>query len=167
MEKLKALFLVATLKHSKERSHTHPLSEFLAKHLTNFQTDSEVIRLIEYNIDPGVFTTVNADDWPMIFKKIIASDIVIFATPVWWGIQSSLMQRVIERLDEVHDDIMKEGKSKLANKVAGIIVTGDSDGAEHIIGNLANFFVAIGLVNPPFGNLTVLALLFTFSIYYS
>jgi hypothetical protein len=51
--------------------------------------------------------------------------------------------------------------------VAGIIVTGDSDGAEHIIGNLANFFVAIGLVNPPFGNLTVLALLFTFSIYYS
>ncbi|MDP9210522.1 MAG: NAD(P)H-dependent oxidoreductase, partial [Thermoproteota archaeon] len=89
--KLKALFFVATLKHSKERSHTHLLSEFLAKHLTNFQTDSEVIRLIEYNIDPGVFTTVNADDWPMIFKKIIASDIVIFATPVWWGIQSSLM----------------------------------------------------------------------------
>jgi multimeric flavodoxin WrbA len=82
----------------------------------------------------------------MIFKKIIASDIVIFATPVWWGIQSSLMQRVIERLDEVHDDIMKEGKSKLANKVAGIIVTGDSDGAEHIIGNLANFFIFILLL---------------------
>lgn len=156
MEKLKALFLVATLKQSKDQSHTHLLSDFLAQHFENFQVDSEFIRLIDYNIEPGVYTIVNADDWPMIFKKIMASDIIIFATPVWWGTQSSLMQRVIERLDEVHDDIMKAGKSKLANKVAGIIVTGDSDGAEHIIGNLTNFFVAIGLINPPFGNLTVL-----------
>ncbi len=66
------------------------------------------------------------------------------------------MQRVIERLDEIHDEIMKSGKSKMTNKVAGIIVTGDSDGAEHIIGNLTNFFIALGFTVPPFGTLTVL-----------
>jgi multimeric flavodoxin WrbA len=92
----------------------------------------------------------------MIFEKILASDIVIFATPVWWGNQSSLIQRVIERLDEIHDEIMKSGKSKMINKVAGIVVTGDSDGAEHIIGNLTNFFNALGFTMPPFGTLTVL-----------
>jgi hypothetical protein len=54
------------------------------------------------------------------------------------------IQRVIERLDEIHDEIMKRGKSKMINKVAGIIVTGDSDGAEHIIDNLTNFFIALG-----------------------
>jgi len=43
----------------------------------------------------------------------------------------------------------------LTNKVAGIIVTGDSDGAEHIIGNLTNFFIALGLTIPSFGTLTV------------
>ena len=75
----------------------------------------------------------------------MAADIVIFATPVWWGIQSSFIQRVIERLDEVHDEIMDTGKSKLTNKVTGIIVTGDSDGAEHIISNLANFFPLLAL----------------------
>jgi multimeric flavodoxin WrbA len=91
------------------------------------------------------------DDWSMIFEKILASDIVIFATPVWWGNQSSLIQRVIERLDEIHDEIMKSGKSKMINKVAGIVVTGDSDGAEHIIGNLTNFFIALGFTVPPFG----------------
>jgi multimeric flavodoxin WrbA len=53
----------------------------------------------------------------------MVTDIVVFATPVWWGIQSSLTQRVIERLDEIHDEIMENGKSKLTNKVAGIIVT--------------------------------------------
>jgi multimeric flavodoxin WrbA len=87
----------------------------------------------------------------------MAADTIIFATPVWWGgIQSSLIQRVIERLDEIHDETMEIGKSKLTNKVAGIIVTGDSDGTEHIIGNLANFFSVLGLTLPPFGTLTVL-----------
>lgn len=41
---------------------------------------------------------------------------------------------------------MKSGKSRMINKVAGIVVTGDSDDAEHIIGNLANFFIALGLL---------------------
>jgi hypothetical protein len=72
------------------------------------------------------------------------------------GIQSYEIQKVIERLDELHDEIMDNGKSKLLNKVAGIIVTGDSDGAEHIIGNLTNFFIALRFTTPPFGTLTVL-----------
>jgi multimeric flavodoxin WrbA len=96
------------------------------------------------------------DDWAAIFEKILAADIIIFATPVWWGVQSSLIQRVIERLDEIHDQFMESGRSSLTNKLVGIVVTGDSDGAEHIIGNLANFFVALGLTFPPFGSLTVL-----------
>ena len=40
--------------------------------------------------------------------------------------------------------------------VAGIVVSGDSDGAQHIIGNLANFFAALGFTFPPFGSLTLL-----------
>jgi multimeric flavodoxin WrbA len=49
------------------------------------------------------------------------ADLVIFATPIWWGGQSSLVQRVIERLDEIHDEIMESGKSRLTIKVAGIV----------------------------------------------
>ena len=49
---------------------------------------------------------------------------------------------------------MESGRSSLTNKLAGIVVTGDSDGAEHIIGNLANFFSALGVTFPPFGSLT-------------
>jgi multimeric flavodoxin WrbA len=115
------------------------------------------VPLADYNIIlPGVYTNVDNDDWPMTFEKILASDIIIFATPVWWGNQSSLIQRVIERLDEIHDEIMKSGKSKMINKVAGIVTTGDSDGAEHIIGDLTNFFIALGFTVPPFGTLKVL-----------
>lgn len=161
MARLKALFLVGTLKSGSDankNSNTYALSEFLAKHLEINEVQSEFVALADHNIPPGVYTNVDNDDddWPIIFEKILASDIVIFATPVWWGNQSSLIQRVIERLDEIHDEIMKSGKSKLTNKVAGIVVTGDSDGAEHIIGNLANFFIALGFTIPTFGTLTVL-----------
>jgi multimeric flavodoxin WrbA len=156
MAKLKAVFLVGTLKASPEVSNTHALSAFLAKHLETYDTEIEIIRLADYNIKPGVYTKIDSDDWPAIFEKILSSDIIIFATPVWWGVQSSLIQRVIERLDEIHDEIIDSGKSMLTNKVTGIVVSGDSDGAEHIIGNLANFFSALGLTFPPFCSLTVL-----------
>jgi multimeric flavodoxin WrbA len=156
MLKIKAVILLGTLKSSPEISHTDLLSECLAKHLITYGVGNEIIRLADYDIRPGVYTKVDTDDWPVIYEKIMAADIVIFATPVWWGNQSSLIQRVIERLDEIHDEIMETGKSRLTNKVAGIIVSGDSDGAEHIIGNLANFFSALGFTLPPFSTLTVL-----------
>jgi multimeric flavodoxin WrbA len=156
MAKLKSVFLQGTLKASTEISNTQILSEFLANHLKSNDTECEIIRLADYNIKPGVFTSIDSDDWPAIFEKILEADIVIFATPVWWGSQSSLIQRVIERLDEIHDEIMNTGRSRLTNKVAGIVVSGDSDGAQHIIGNLANYFAALGLTFPPFGSLTVL-----------
>jgi multimeric flavodoxin WrbA len=156
MTRLNAIILVGTLKISSEMSNTDLLSEFLAKHLLAYDAITEVIRFVDYDIRPGVYTKVNSDAWPSIYEKIMAADIVVFATPVWWGSQSSLIQRVIERLDEIHDEIIETGKSKLTNKVAGIIVTGDSDGAEHIIGILANFFSALGFTLPPFSTLTVL-----------
>lgn len=146
MSKLKAVYLIGTLKPSPEIFNTYTLSEFLAKHLESHGVENDIVRLIDYNIKPGTYTHVNNnssndhdDDWPAILEKILASQIIIFATPVWWGNQSSLIQRAIERLDEIHDEIMNTGRSRMTNKVAGIVVTGDSDGAEHIIGNLANW----------------------------
>jgi multimeric flavodoxin WrbA len=160
LSKLKAVHLVGTLKPSPEISNTYTLSEFLARHLDSHGVENDIVRLIDYNIKPGTHTHVNNnssdDDWPAILEKILASPIIIFATPVWWGNQSSLIQRAIERLDEIHDEIMNTGRSRMTNKVAGIVVTGDSDGAEHIIGNLANFFISLGFTIPAASTLTVL-----------
>ena len=159
MSKLKAVYLIGTLKPSPEISNTYTLSEFLAKHLESQGIENDIVRLIDYNIKPGTYTNLknnDDDDWPAIFEKILASEIIIFATPVWWGNQSSLIQRAIERLDEIHDEIMNSGRSRMTDKVAGIVVTGDSDGAEHIIGNLANFFISLGFTIPAASTLTVL-----------
>jgi multimeric flavodoxin WrbA len=128
----------------------------LAKQFSTYDTEYEIVKLADRNIKPETCTNIDSDDWPAILEKILNSDIVLFATPIWWGIQSSLTQRVIERLDELHDEIMETEISRLTNKVAGIIITGESDSEEHIIGNLTNFFLALGLNIPSFGTLTVL-----------
>lgn len=153
---MKAVILLGTLKREGQ-SNTQVLSEFLAERLKLKKVGCEIIRTVDHNILAGTCSDMGADDeWPEILKKILDADIIIFATPVWWGGHSSEIQRVIERLDEIHDEILAGKTSKLAGKVGGIVVTGDSDGAQHIIGNFANFFSAVGVLCPPFAALTVL-----------
>jgi hypothetical protein len=52
--------------------------------------------------------------------------------------------------------VMKGEPSPLEGKVGGIVITGDSDGAQHITGNICNFFNAVGLLIPPYATLSVL-----------
>ncbi len=152
---LKAVFLLGTLKKKQVLSHTQALCEVVAEVLEKQEgVRSEIVRLRDYDIQPGTRTEIDDDDWPKIVKKMIASDIVIFATPVWWGIQSSLIQRIIKRLDELNDELLDTGKSEFANKVGGIVITGAEDGAEHIIGNILNFMSWNGFTIPPAPSVT-------------
>lgn len=153
---MKALILLATLKR-EGLSNTETLCEFFIERLKAKNVEVETIKLVDRNILPGTYSNMGAgDDWPAVLERILAADILIFATPIWWNNMSSEMQRVIERLDEQHDHIMAGKPSGLENKKAGIIITGDSDGAQTIIADLANFFNAVGLNLPPFATLSVL-----------
>ena len=151
-----ATILLGTLKRS-ELSHTATLCEFLAERMDRAGIGCEIVKLVDYEIPPGTYSSVGpGDQWPLILQKILRSDIVIFATPVWWGNQSSLIQRVFERLDELHDYLMDDKPSGLEGKVAGVVITGDSDGAQNITGHIFNFCSAMGLLIPPFATLSVL-----------
>ena len=153
---MKAIILLATLKKTGF-SNTEVLSEFLAKQLELKNVQVEMVKLVNHTVLPGTYDNMGSgDQWPEILSKIIASDIIIFATPIWWGNMSSEMQRVIERLDNVHDEIMEGKKSRLENKVGGVVITGDSDGAQHIIADVANFYNAIGVIFPPYSSLSVM-----------
>jgi multimeric flavodoxin WrbA len=149
----KAIFLLATLKHKRgggEFSHTETLCELVVENLREHGVRSEIVRLVEYDIPPGTKSNMGkGDDWPTILKKVLAADILVFATPIWWGNHSSLMQRAIERLDELHNELRDTGKSRLTNKVGGIVITGEEDGEQHITGSISNFMLAIGVTLPP------------------
>jgi multimeric flavodoxin WrbA len=151
--RLKAVFLLATLKRKRgggEFSHTEVLCSLVIEELRARNAACEIVRLVEYDIKPGIRSNMGkGDEWPGILKKILAADILVFATPIWWSNQSSVMQRVIERLDELHTELRETGKSRLTNKVGGILITGEEDGEQHVTGNIANFLLSIGVTLPP------------------
>ena len=153
---MKAIILLGTLK-SKGRSNTETLVEFFGEYLTKQNIEYEVIKLPDHNILPGTYTHMNTkDDWPDIYNKILEAKILLFATPIWWNSHSSELQRCVERLDEVYDIILAGKDSPLDGKIGGVIVTGDSDGVEHVTGNVANFFCSIGVTVPPYTSLGVI-----------
>jgi multimeric flavodoxin WrbA len=153
---MKAVILLATLK-NKGCSNTETLTEFLGTYLTQQNIDFEIIKLANHHIVPGSYTHMDVkDDWPEIYEKILTAKIILFATPIWWNSHSSELQRCIERLDEVYDIILSGKDSPLDGKIGGVIVTGDSDGVEHITGNIANFFCSVGVTLPPYTSLGVI-----------
>ena len=153
---MKAVILLATLK-NKGLSNTETLTEFFCGFLSKQKIEFEIIRLANHKILPGTYIHLEQeDDWPAIYGKILKAEILIFATPIWWNNHSSELQRCIERLDEVFDIINSGENSPLEGKMGAVIVTGDSDGVEHITGNIANFFTCTGLTLPPYASLGVI-----------
>ena len=153
---MKAVILLATLKKTGI-SNTEILVDFFSSFLSKQNIDFEIIKLVDHNILPGSYTHLDVeDDWPGIYDKIIAADIILFATPIWWNNHSSELQKCIERLDEVYDIINSGEDSPLDGKLGGVIITGDSDGVEHVTGNIANFFSCLGVTIPAYTSLGVI-----------
>ena len=147
---LKALVLNASLKHGKDISNTEELAQLVLQEMRPHKVSSTIIRLADKSIPVGLgFKESNDDDWPGIVEKLRASDIVIFATPIWWGGRSSLMQRVIERMDALDEEYRADGRSGLYNKVAGIVITGSEDGALATMGTIMMVLTWMGFTLPP------------------
>lgn len=147
---LNALVLNASLKHAPDISNTEEVAELVLDFMKRHGIRSEIIRLADRNIPVGLgFREGPDDDRPAIVGKIKAADAVIFATPIWWGGRSSLMQRVIERLDSLDEEYIASGRSALYNKVAGIVITGSEDGALSTIGSIMMVLTFMGFTLPP------------------
>ncbi|MEP6570084.1 MAG: NAD(P)H-dependent oxidoreductase [Acidobacteriota bacterium] len=149
--KLNVIALNGSLKHKPEISNTEEVvADVISNMGTKCEIESEIIRLSDCDLPVGLgFKESDTDDWPAKGKKIKAADIVLFATPVWWGGRSSLMQRAIERFDALDEEYHASGRSALYNKVAGIVVTGSEDGALQTMGSIMMVLTWMGFTLPP------------------
>jgi multimeric flavodoxin WrbA len=147
---LRALVLNASLKHGNDLSNTEELAALVLEHMGEHAVTGEIVRLADRNLPVGLaYREAKDDDWPGIVEKLKAADIVIFATPIWWGGRSSLMQRVIERMDSLDEEYHAGGRSALYNKVAGIVITGSEDGALATMGSIMMVLTWMGFTLPP------------------
>lgn len=149
---LRAIVLNASLKHQPNLSNTGELSELVLAEMRALHAnlEAEVVRLSDLRLPVGLgYRESDDDEWPALVAKIKAADIVIFATPIWWGGRSSLMQRVIERLDSLDEEYIASGRSALYNKVAGVVITGSEDGALSVLGTIMMVLTFMGFTLPP------------------
>ena len=146
---MKALILNGTLKPSPEVSNTEALARVLIAELEREGVACELIRLVDLDIKPGVKSDQGAGDaWPAIRAKITACDILVMATPTWLGQMSSVAKRAIERMDAFFSEMDDQGRTPAIGKVAGIVITGNEDGAHHIVGTLAQALIDVGFTVP-------------------
>lgn len=148
---INVLVLNASLKHAPEISNTEELAEQVVKEMKMLgEITHETIRLADKNIPVGLgFKEGDGDDWPDIAQKLRKADVILFATPIWWGGRSSLMQRVIERLDAFDEEYIAAGRSAFYNRVAGIVITGSEDGALATMGTIMTVLTWMGFTLPP------------------
>lgn len=146
---MKALILNCTLKSSPGDSNTGALAQVVGDGLREATVDVDEIRLVDHNVLPGVTSDEGeGDDWPSIREQIIGAEILIFASPTWFGGPSSVAQRAIERMDGMLSEEDDSGRPIAYNRVAGVVVTGNEDGAHHVIYEICGALMDIGYTIP-------------------
>ena len=146
---MKAVVLNCTLKPSPQTSSTEALANVVIAELEKGGAEVEMVRLVDLSIKPGVSADEGeGDDWPSVDAKLKAAQIVVFATPTWLGQMSSVALRALERMDAWFGETDDSGRPVAFGKVAGIVVTGNEDGAHNIVATISQGLIDMGFTIP-------------------
>jgi multimeric flavodoxin WrbA len=151
---LRAVYLNCTLKPSPAVSNTQALADRSIAIMQRNGVHVDVIRAVDRVLPPGVEPDMTEqgferDEWPALYAKVLAADILVLLTPIWLGEKSSVCTRVIERLYGNSHLLNDAGQYVYYGRVAGCIVTGNEDGAKHCAMNILYSLQHLGFVIPP------------------
>jgi multimeric flavodoxin WrbA len=149
---LSAVALVCSLKRSPAPSSSALIAEHVCEQLRSAGVKTESVRCVDYAISPGVEADMgDGDEWPKIRQKLLESDILVLATPIWLGHPSSVAQRVLERMDAELSNTDDSERPVMVGKVALVAVVGNEDGAHKIVADCFQGLNDIGYTIPAQG----------------
>jgi multimeric flavodoxin WrbA len=151
---LTALFFNCSLKRSPDESHTKLLQNASANIMEKNGVRVEHIHMASAGVPPGVYPDMTEhgwpeDNWPTLWEKVKAAQIVVVGTPLWLGEESSLCRVLIERLYGMSGLLNDKGQSIYYGKVGGTIVTGNEDGIKHAAMTVGYALNHLGFTIPP------------------
>lgn len=149
-----AVYVNCTLKRSPERSHTQGLIDRSVELMRGAGVAVDQIRAVDHDIATGVYPDMTehgwpSDEWPRLYERIVAADILVLAGPIWLGDNSSVMKRVIERLYGCSSILNDKGQYAYYGRVGGCLITGNEDGVKHCAMNVLYSLQHLGYVIPP------------------
>jgi multimeric flavodoxin WrbA len=138
-----------TLKPSPQPSNTDELAQVVITALRKRKVEVDTLRLVDHDVRPGVETDMGEGDaWPAVHDLLLGAEILVVATPTWVGRPSSVAQRMLERMDAMLSETAPDGRPVAFDRVAGVVVTGNEDGAHHVISEIAGALGDIGYTVP-------------------
>ncbi len=151
---LSAIFLNCTLKRSPELSHTEGLMAISEAIMEANGVQTEILRPIDFDLAVGVQPDMTehgweSDDWPQLFGKVMAADILIVGSSVWLGEKTSVCTQLIERLYSNSGQLNEAGQYAYYGRVGGCLITGNEDGAKHCAMNILYSLQHLGYTIPP------------------
>ncbi len=151
---LKAIFFNGTLTKSPQPSHTDLLINVSKTIMEKHGVAVEVIRTIDHDIATGVYPDMReygwkTDEWPKIYKRVNAANILVLAGPIWLGDNSSMTKKIIERLYACSHLLNEAGQYAYYGKVGGCLITGNEDGIKHCAMNVLYSLQHLGYTIPP------------------
>ena len=150
MTTLSAIGLNCTLKAGSDPSSTDLLVGQVLDELKGHGVEVEApVRVADLDIKPGVTSDEGeGDDWPDLRRSVLATDILVFGTPIWLGQPSSVAKRVAERMDAFLGETDDGGRMPSYGKVAVVAVVGNEDGAHHVSAELYQALGDVGFTIP-------------------
>ncbi len=151
---LKALFINTTLKKTPGESHTKLLLNASANIMAKQGVSVEHLHLLSHHVPPGIYPDMTGhgydrDDWPTLWNKVKAANILVIGTPIWLGEESSVCRILIERLYAMSAELNDRGQSVFYGKVGGTVVTGNEDGIKHVAMTTGFALSHLGFTIPP------------------
>ena len=151
---LRALFINCTLKMSPEISNTQGLMDISIEIMRRNGVEVENVRAIDHRIATGVWPDMtehgwDADEWPVLFKRVMAADILVLGMPIWLGEKSSVCTQIIERLYGNSHLLNDAGQYAYYGRVGGCVVTGNEDGIKHCALEVLYALQHLGYTIPP------------------
>jgi nitrite reductase/ring-hydroxylating ferredoxin subunit/multimeric flavodoxin WrbA len=101
---------------------------------------------------PCSITQMDPDDQlERVYEALVHwADVVLVATPIRWGVASSLYFKMAERLNCVQNQITIRDSVLIRRKVAAFVITGGQDNVQGVAGEMLCFFSELGFHFPQF-----------------
>jgi multimeric flavodoxin WrbA len=151
---LRALFVNCTLKPHPAVSNTAGLMRISMEIMERNGVAVDHFRAVDHDLAPGVYPDMtehgaSSDEWPALYERVQAADILVLGSPIWLGEKSSVCTRVIERLYGNSAQLNEHGQYAYYGKVGGCLITGNEDGVKHCAMNILYSLQHLGYTIPP------------------
>ncbi len=91
------------------------------------------------------------DQLDVVYEAFVHwADVILIATPIRWGVASSLYYKMVERMNCIQNQETIANRHLLRNKVASFLITGGQDNVQAVAGQMMVFFGEVGCQFPQF-----------------